>query len=416
MSVAPPPTTYTATNDLNILKNIFVPQYQFDASDGYFKTTVNTNLPGNVYVGNATGSSTNYKVYVNGTPTMTLSDLQSWAYYIATSNINVNSNLVYNVSRLRFLGSSASSPYTIDATSGTINVSQYWLKGVALTLSGGLPAWATYRASANVTMSGYAISGVPAITMSGASIVSSQNGILAFSNVVRGVETVRIDASGVLGVGTTVTPSSFITLNVSGGGLFTAPIVLSTVNTGNIFNNAFFVQTVFKTSTTYDVRMGAVGGDSDLYLCTGNGIGNTTLNNSNRVKIDNVGNVLVMTGQFTVSDAAQVCTVGGVKLVNSNVTSLLSISIGSFSSISLTSTNQTTTFINKASGTVTINLPGTASQQGMYWKLKNATASAQTIARAGTGTFDASTPFTNLSAGSNATIVYSGAGSVYYVL
>jgi hypothetical protein len=265
-------------------------------------------------------------------------------------------------------------------------------------------------------MSGYAISGVPAITMSGASIVSSQNGILAFSNVVRGVETVRIDASGVLGVGTTVTPSSFITLNVSGGGLFTAPIVLSTVNTGNIFNNAFFVQTVFKTSTTYDVRMGAVGGDSDLYLCTGNGIGNTTLNNSNRVKIDNVGNVLVMTGQFTVSDAAQVCTVGGVKLVNSNVTSLLSISIGSFSSISLTSTNQTTTFINKASGTVTINLPGTASQQGMYWKLKNATASAQTIARAGTGTFDASTPFTSLSAGSNATIVYSGAGSVYYVL
>jgi hypothetical protein len=263
-------------------------------------------------------------------------------------------------------------------------------------------------------MSGYAISGVPAITMSGASIVTSQNGILAFSNVVRGVETVRIDASGVLGVGVTATPSSFISLNVSGGGLFTAPIVLSTVNTGNIFSNAFFVQTVFNTNSLYDIRMGAVGANSDLYLCTGPG--NTTLNNPNRVKIDNVGNMTVLGGAFTVSDATQVCTVGGVKLVNSNVTSLLSISIGSFSSIVLTTGNQATTFINKASGTVTINLPGTASQQGMYWKLKNATGSAQTIARAGTGTFDSSTPFTNLSAGSKATIVYSGASSVYYVL
>ena len=411
MSVAPPPATYTATNDLNIVKNIFVPQYKF--SNGYFHASVNSWLPGNVYVGDTT---TDYRMFVNGVPTMTLSQLQNWAFYVATSNVSMNGNSITNVSKLVFLGGNITSSYTIDATTGSINVSQYFLKSVPLTLSGGLPAWATYRASANVTMSGYAISGVPAITMSGASIVSSQNGILAFSNVVRGVETVRIDASGVLGVGVTATPSSFISLNVSGGGLFTAPIVLSTSNTGNIFSNAFFVQTVFNTNSLYDIRMGAVGANSDLYLCTGGSFGGNTLNNSNRVKIDNVGNMTVLGGAFTVSDAAQVCTVGGVKLVNSNVTSLLSISIGSFSSISLTSTNQTTTFINKASGTVTINLPGSLSQQGMYWKLKNATASTQTIAPAGTGTFDSSTPFTNLSAGSNVTIVYSGASSVYYVL
>ena len=154
MSVAPPPAIYTSTNDLNIVKNIFVPQYRFNGT--YFEASVNTQLPGNVAVG-SNGST--YAMTLNGYAVMTLSDLQDWAHWYASSNLNMNSNAITTISRVTFLGSNPAARYTIDATSGTINVSQYWLKNVALTLSGGLPAWSYYPAVANVNITGKTISG-----------------------------------------------------------------------------------------------------------------------------------------------------------------------------------------------------------------------------------------------------------------
>jgi hypothetical protein len=410
MSVAPPPATYTATNDLNILKNIFVPQYQF--SNGYYRASVNTQLPGNVTVGDTT---THFKMYVNGEPIMTLSDLQNWSYYVATSNLVMNSNSITTVSKLVFLGGNIASSYTIDATTGTINVSQYSLKSVPLTLSGGLPAWATYRASTNVTMSGYAISGLSALTMiSGQSIVGPSGGAIVFSNASK--ETMRITPSGMLGVGTTAEYQGY-SLNVSGGSILQSPV--SVVNaSGQLYANSFFVQTKPSSGGSYDVRLGALGPGTDLYLCTGNG--NGTLANDDQVKIDRVGNLTLLAttgggGAFSNTDETVPNRIGGVVLQNSTVTAVMNISVGDFSTITLTSATKSTTFIvtSATANTINLTLPGVNVSKGTYWAVKNAVGSSQTVNVTG-GTI--ANGLSTLASNAMTTIVYSGTGTTYYAL
>ena len=411
MSVAPPPAIYTATNDLNIIKNIFVPQYQF--SNGYFHASVNTQLPGNVTVGNAT---TNFLVTVNNRLVMTLSDLQNWSYFFATSNVILNSNSITTVSKLTFLGGNTTSSYMIDATTGTINVSQYSLKSVPITLSGGLPAWAAYPASGTVLMNSNTLSGTQAIVMaSGASITNPIQGAIAFSGA--SGETMRLNQTGMLGIGTTTALPAGYGLDVSGASMFSSLIRLVTSDTAGPNSNSFFIQTVSSGSSNYDVRMGTLGAATNLFICTGTpDTFGGPFGNRNQIKIDNVGNVTLSYGGITTPVSPAIPnSIGGVQLQNSTVTALLTISIGEFSTIALSSATRATTFIvtpSSAFSTINLTLPGATVSRGTYWVVKNATGSNQTISATG-GTL---TGLPTLVSNALTTIVYSGTPSNYYAL
>lgn len=399
MSVAPPPATYTATNDLNILKNIFVPQYKL--SNGYYHASVNSQLPGNVTVGDTT---TNYAITLNGARVTTLSDVQLWAHWYASENLNMNSNLIYNASSLKFLGGSVGSPYTIDATTGTINVSQYWLKGVALTLSGGLPAWSAYPAISNVNMNAKSISGVGFISLSsGGTLLSPASNALSFSNAFG--EQMRITASGSLSIGTTVGISGY-SLNVSAASMFLSNIVVAKDPVNNE-GNAFFVNISTGAGQDSDARIGARGGNTNLFLCTGNAF-------PNKAQLDVAGNFTVLRGSLITSDVTLCSYIGGVGLQNSYVTSRLNISLISTSTLTLTAPTQSTTFLLTVS-TASLVLPGANASRGMYWAVKNVSSGSMNITPTVGSILNMPNPFTMLS---NAllTIVYSGTASNYYAL
>lgn len=305
MSVAPPPATYTATNDLNALKNIFVPQYQF--SNGYYHAIVNTQLPGNVAVGNST---TGFLLTVNGAPTMTLSDLQNWSYYVATSNVVLNSNSITTVSKLTFVGGNTTNAFTIDAPNGFINVSAYYLRGNFINLSGGLTAWARYPATANVNISGYSIGGAASVSLSlGGTITNPASNVIGFSNAAFG-ETVRITQSGQLSVGTSAQFPGF-SLVVNGSSQFKSSIIMTTSGyTAN--SNSFFVNAVPTTVGNADIQVGALGGNTNLVFCAGGTL-------TQRLKLESNGNFTVMTGTLTTTDPTLPHSVGGIIFQNRNI-------------------------------------------------------------------------------------------------
>lgn len=305
MSVAPPPATYTATNDLNALKNIFVPQYQF--SNGYYHAIVNTQLPGNVAVGNTT---TGFLLTVNGAPTMTLSDLQNWSYYRATSNVVLNSNSITTVSKLTFVGGNTTNAFTIDAPNGLLNVSAYYLRGTFINLSGGLTAWARYPATANVNVSGYTIVGAASVSLSsGGTITNPATNVIGFSNAAFG-ETVRITQSGQLSVGTSAQFPGF-SLVVNGSSQFRSSIIMTTsAYTAN--SNSFFVNSVPTTVGNVDIQVGALGTNTNMFFCTGGSV-------QQRLRLDSNGNFTVMNGKLTTTDSTLAHSVGGITFQNQNI-------------------------------------------------------------------------------------------------
>jgi len=305
MSVAPPPATYTATNDLNALKNIFVPQYQF--SNGYYHAIVNTQLPGNVAVGNST---TGFLLTVNGAPTMTLSDLQNWSYYVATSNLVMNSNSITTVSKLTFVGGNTTNAFTIDAPRGFINVSAYYLRGNFINLSGGLTAWAQYPATANVNVSGYSVIGAASVSLSlGGTITNPASNVIGFSNAAFG-ETMRITQSGQLSVGTTSQFPGF-SLVVNGSSQFKSSIIMTTSGYTSS-SNSFFVNAVPTTVGNADIQVGALGGNTNLVFCAGGTL-------TQRLKLESNGNFTVMTGTLTTTDPTLPHSVGGITFQNRNI-------------------------------------------------------------------------------------------------
>ena len=400
MSVAPPPATYTATNDLNILKNIFVPQYKL--SNGYYHAYVNSQLPGNVTVGDTT---TNFAITLNGARVTTLSDVQTWAIWYASTSLNMNSNVIYNASSLKFLGGSLTSPYTIDATTGTINVSQYWLKGSALTLSGGLPAWSAYPAISNVNMNTKSISGVGFITLSsGGTLLSPASNAISFSNAFG--EKLRITASGSLSIGTTVGISGY-SLNVSAASMFLSNIVVAADPVNNDAN-AFFVNISTGAGGDFDARIGGRGGNTNLFLCTGNA-------DPNKAQLDVAGNFTLLKGRFITADATLCSYIGGVAFQNSYVTSRLNISLISSSNLTLTAAKQSTTFI-LTTNTSELVLPGETASMGMYWTIKNVSSGSMNITPSVGSILNMPSPSFVMNSNVLLTIVYSGSLSNYYAL
>ena len=89
-------TYYASSADVNLVRNVFVPSYTFNGSSGQFEVQLDTNLRGNVFIGDA---STNYLFRVNGgivqaeLPTGTYNgDYIYWngfSYVVGSSNVTL---------------------------------------------------------------------------------------------------------------------------------------------------------------------------------------------------------------------------------------------------------------------------------------------------------------------------------------
>jgi hypothetical protein len=261
-------------------------------------------------------------------------------------------------------------------------------------------------------MNAKSITGVGSISLSsGGTLLSPASNAIAFSNAFG--EKIRITASGSLSIGRTDGFSGY-SLNVSGGSILQTPLlVVNEVRPTQQTYNSFFVQTVPSFSTYYDVRMGALGPNTDLLLCTGNPTSGS-FGNNDCVKIGVNGNLTLLrtSAGITTSDATALNTIGGVKLQDFYVTSRLNISLISGSPLTLNAARQSTTFL-LTTNTPSIILPGANASQGMYWTIKNISSGSMTITPTGGSIVNLPSPFTML-ANALLTIVYGN--SNYYAL
>jgi len=105
-------SVYSSTDQINLLKNIFTPEFQFGAG-GYFQPTVKTYLPGNVEIGDPT---TSYTLRLNGNALATDLSIAAWSTYPATTNLGMTSNSILNLSSIQLVGGNS-----ITTNVGTIN-------------------------------------------------------------------------------------------------------------------------------------------------------------------------------------------------------------------------------------------------------------------------------------------------------
>ena len=91
---------YSSTDQINLLKNIFTPQFQV-GQGGYFQPTVHTYLPGDVEIGDPT---TNYNLFLNGNALATDIKIAGWSVYPAISTLSMAANSITNVGTLTLCG------------------------------------------------------------------------------------------------------------------------------------------------------------------------------------------------------------------------------------------------------------------------------------------------------------------------
>jgi len=105
-------SVYSSTEQINLLKNIFTPEFQFGAG-GFFQPTVKTYLPGNVDIGDPT---TNYTLKLNGNALATDLTVANWSLNPAVSTLSMASSSITNVSSIQLVGGN-----NLTRTFGTIN-------------------------------------------------------------------------------------------------------------------------------------------------------------------------------------------------------------------------------------------------------------------------------------------------------
>jgi len=351
--------TIYSTNDTNLLKNIFQPSYVF--SNGYFQASVNTMLPGNVAVGSA---GTNYQLTLNSLLVLTLSDLQGWASWQASTNVNMNGNSIVNVKNIGF--GTAAPRYTVDTTAGmcngTINACNYYSNGTLTNLSGGIPAWSQYLATASLGMAGYGISNVGPIRFSSGSTTFNPiaTNILVLSNQIAG-ETVRFNQSGWIGIGLNGNNPTYAAHIVGSIGAQSSLYVSAPGVAAPATSNSFVVN-ISSTTAGYNARVGGVGANTRLRITAGAGP-------IDQVDLDTAGNMTLMNGSLTVSS-------GNVSVPYGTVTSLRPFVVKSDSAaFTLTNQNVGTNFMYTNNGAVIgVNLPSNISA-GAFWTITNGTAS-----------------------------------------
>ena len=91
-------SVYSSTDQINLLKNIFTPQFQV-GQGGYFHPTVHTYLPGDVEIGDPT---TNYNLFLNGNALATDLKIAAWSGYPAISTLSMGANSITGVTNISF--------------------------------------------------------------------------------------------------------------------------------------------------------------------------------------------------------------------------------------------------------------------------------------------------------------------------
>jgi hypothetical protein len=91
-------SVYSSTDQINLLKNIFTPQFQV-GQGGYFHPTVHTYLPGDVEIGDPT---TNYNLFLNGNALATDLKIAAWSGYPAISTLSMGGNSITGVTTISF--------------------------------------------------------------------------------------------------------------------------------------------------------------------------------------------------------------------------------------------------------------------------------------------------------------------------
>jgi hypothetical protein len=91
-------SVYSSTDQINLLKNIFTPQFQV-GQGGYFHPSVHTYLPGDVEIGDPT---TNYALRLNGNALATDITVAEWSRNPAISTLSMGSNSITGVTDLSF--------------------------------------------------------------------------------------------------------------------------------------------------------------------------------------------------------------------------------------------------------------------------------------------------------------------------
>ena len=105
-------SVYSSTEQINLLKNIFTPEFQFGAG-GFFQPTVKTYLPGNVDIGDPT---TDYTLKLNGNALATDLTVANWSLNPAVSTLSMASSSIADVSSIQLVGGN-----NLTRTFGTIN-------------------------------------------------------------------------------------------------------------------------------------------------------------------------------------------------------------------------------------------------------------------------------------------------------
>ena len=105
-------SVYSSTEQINLLKNIFTPEFQFGAG-GFFQPTVKTYLPGNVDIGDPT---TNYTLKLNGNALATDLTVANWSLNPAVSTLSMASSSITDLSSIQLVGGN-----NLTRTFGTIN-------------------------------------------------------------------------------------------------------------------------------------------------------------------------------------------------------------------------------------------------------------------------------------------------------
>jgi len=105
-------SVYSSTDQINLLKNIFTPEFQF-GQGGYFQPTVKTYLPGNVEIGDPT---TNYSLTLNGNSLASDLTVANWSTNPAVSTLSMASSSITTVSSIQLVGGNM-----LARTFGTIN-------------------------------------------------------------------------------------------------------------------------------------------------------------------------------------------------------------------------------------------------------------------------------------------------------
>jgi len=105
-------SVYSSTEQINLLKNIFTPEFQFGAG-GFFQPTVKTYLPGNVEIGDPT---TDYTLKLNGNALATDLTVANWSLNPAVSTLSMASSSITDVSSIQLVGGN-----NLTRTFGTIN-------------------------------------------------------------------------------------------------------------------------------------------------------------------------------------------------------------------------------------------------------------------------------------------------------